>query len=85
MLQEFAEEGHDSWIPSCKVGEGVSIYFMCGDAIGIYREFISRGAKASKPVVSNGLWVTHLSDPDGYEIAFESPANAPEDTELTDS
>jgi catechol 2,3-dioxygenase-like lactoylglutathione lyase family enzyme len=32
MLQEFRREGHDSWVPAAKVGEGVSICFQCKDA-----------------------------------------------------
>jgi catechol 2,3-dioxygenase-like lactoylglutathione lyase family enzyme len=27
MLQEFSREGHDSWVPQGKVGEGVSLWF----------------------------------------------------------
>src|SRR6202158_6452977 len=38
MLQEFRKEGHDSWVPAGKVGQGVSIYFICEDALAIYRE-----------------------------------------------
>jgi lactoylglutathione lyase len=38
MLQEFRKEGHDSWVPEGKVGEGVSIYFICEDALAIYSE-----------------------------------------------
>jgi lactoylglutathione lyase len=84
MLQEFRKEGHDSWVPACKVGEGVSISFMCKDSIEIYKRAIAKGLNASKPVVGNGLWVTYLSDPDGYRIDFESPTDVPEDTELSD-
>lgn len=36
MLQEFRKEGHDSWAPKGPVGEGVSICFMCEDAIALY-------------------------------------------------
>ena len=72
MLQEFRKEGHDSWVPEGKLGEGVSICFICKDALAIYREVRSRGIQASKPFVGNGMWVTSLSDPDGYRIDFES-------------
>ena len=72
MLQEFPKEGHDSWSPKGKVGEGVSICFQCDDALAIYRAVTARGIKASKPFVGNGMWVTSLSDPDGYKIEFES-------------
>jgi catechol 2,3-dioxygenase-like lactoylglutathione lyase family enzyme len=84
MLQEFRTEGHDSWTPAGKVGEGVSIYFICDDALAIYREINARGIQASKPFVGNGMWVTSLSDPDGYQLAFESATDAPVDTEYTE-
>jgi hypothetical protein len=30
------------------------------------------------------MWVTPLSDPDGYKIEFESPTNVPEETKLSE-
>ena len=63
-----------------KVGEGVSICFICEDALAIYREVRSRGIEASKPLVGNGMWVTSLSDPDGYRVDFESYTDVAEDT-----
>jgi lactoylglutathione lyase len=83
MLQEFRKEGHDSWLPQGKVGEGVSICFICRDAIEIYRNVTARGIRASRPFVGNGMWVTSLSDPDGYRIDFESYTDAPEETEFS--
>ena len=80
MLQEFPTAGHDSWTPEGKVGEGVSIYFICEDALAIYREISARGIQAAKPFVGNGMWVTSLSDPDGYRLAFESTTDAPEES-----
>lgn len=80
MLQEFRKEGHDSWVPEGKVGEGVSIYFICEDALSIYREVTSRGIHVSRPFVRNGMWVTGLSNPDGYKIYFESETDVPEET-----
>ncbi len=44
----------------------------------------SRGIKASRPVVGNGMWVTSLLDPDGYRIEFESCTDVPEDTEFSE-
>jgi lactoylglutathione lyase len=82
MLQEFRKEGHDSWTPEGKPGMGVTICFMCLDAITLYREFIGRGIAAQRPFVGNRLWVTSVTDPDGYRLIFESPTDAPEDTEL---
>ena len=84
MLQEFPKEGHDSWVPQSKVGKGVSIYFICEDALAIYREVKSRGIRTSRPFVGNGMWVTSLSDPDGYQIHFESNTDVPEDTEYSE-
>jgi len=84
MLQEFRREGHDSWKPSGKVGEGVSVCFQCEDALAIYREAKTRGIATSRnPFVGNGLWVVPFSDPDGYRIDFESPTQVPEETEYS--
>ena len=85
MLQQFPTEGHDSWAPEGKAGEGVSVFFICEDALELYRRFRSRGIRASTPFVGNGMWVTSLRDPDGYRIAFESPTDAPEDTRYVES
>jgi predicted lactoylglutathione lyase len=84
MLQEFSKEGHDSWVPQCKVGEGVSLCFTCEDALAIYHAATARGLAASEPQVGNSMWVTSLHDPDGYCIDFESPTDTPEDTRLSD-
>jgi lactoylglutathione lyase len=81
MLQTFLTEGHDAWKPQGKLGEGVTIFFQCTDALAIYREITRRGIQASKPFVGNGMWVTSLADPDGYKLEFESPTDQPEDTE----
>ena len=84
MLQEFRTEGHDSWVPKGKLGEGVSICFICTDALAIYRQVKSRGIEASRPFVGNGMWVTSLSDPDGYRIDFESYTDVPEETQYSE-
>jgi len=84
MLQEFRREGPNSWAPAGKVGEGVSIYFQCRDALAVYRAATRHGVNASKPIVGNGQWETFLSDPDGYKIVFVSPTDLPEDTEFSE-
>jgi catechol 2,3-dioxygenase-like lactoylglutathione lyase family enzyme len=84
MLQEFRKQGHDSWVPESKVGVGVSICFQCEDALAIYRELTSRGIQAQTPFVGNCMWVTTMSDPDGYELSFQSPTDVPEDTVFSD-
>ena len=53
---------------------------MCADAIAIYHDALSRGLTASRPFVGNNLWVTSLTDPDGYRLDFESPTDVPEET-----
>jgi lactoylglutathione lyase len=84
MLQEYWRDGRRSGAPDGPLGQGVSICFMCADAIAIYRELLARGVAAERPFVGNGLWVTSVSDPDGYRLAFESPTDIPEDTVYSD-
>ncbi len=84
MLQEFWREGHHSNMPEGKLGQGVSICFVCEDALALYHEFTVRGIRASEPFVGNGMWVTSLSDPDGYRLEFESYTDVPEDTKLSE-
>ena len=84
MLQEIWKEGPHAWVPEGKLGVGVSVCFTCKDALAIYHEVTSRGIQASRPFVGNGMWVTSLSDPDGYRIEFESLTDVPEETEFSD-
>ena len=80
MLQEFWKAGNHANLPEGKPGVGVSINFICKDALAIYRDLAAHGVPASRPSVGNGMWVTHVQDPDGYNLSFESPTNVPEDT-----
>lgn len=80
MLQEFPTEGHDSWKPDGMPGQGVSLWFVCEDALGIYRELTGRHIPATIPEVGNRMWVTTLDDPDGYRLNFESATDSPEGT-----
>ncbi|HEV8282861.1 MAG TPA: VOC family protein [Chitinophagaceae bacterium] len=82
MLQAGKKQRHDSRVPEVKQGIGISIYFMCEDALAIYRELRSRNIQAKKPFIGNGMWVTELLDPDGYRLFFESPTDEPEETVL---
>ena len=75
MLQEFAKE---------KTGDGISLWFQCDDAIAIYRDITARGIEASEPQVGNSMWDIRLTDPDGYQLHFESPTDTPEDTMLSE-
>jgi len=80
MLQEY----HPNKIPSDKRGEGVSVCFQCKDALAIYHEALARGLAPRRPFVGNGMWVTILTDPDGYKLDFESPTTVPEETVYSD-
>jgi catechol 2,3-dioxygenase-like lactoylglutathione lyase family enzyme len=84
MLQDFRRDGGKSWSPDGPLGLGVSIMFICSDALSIYHEFTARGLKPSLPFVGNGMWVTSLRDPDGYSVEFESQTDAPEDSTFDD-
>jgi GNAT superfamily N-acetyltransferase/uncharacterized glyoxalase superfamily protein PhnB len=66
-------------------GAGVSINFTCSDAIAWYKEITARGINAERPFVGNSMWVTRVVDPDGYDLYFESPTDAPEESEYTGS
>jgi len=83
MLQEYRKSDHYT-PPADKPGVGVSICFLCNDAIALYREFKGKGVDARRPFVGNRMWVTSLFDPDGYRLDFESKTDAPEESELRD-
>ena len=71
MLQEFwkkGEHGDSPGPPETPFAPGMSICFMCSDAIALYRQFCGRGIAAARPFVGNGLWVTSVMDPDGYKL-----------------
>ncbi len=80
MLQEFWQDGSHEGAPEGVLGAGMCLYVICRDAIALYREFKGRGIEASPPFVGNGMWVTGVTDPDGYSLYFESPTDAPEGT-----
>ena len=84
MLQEFRTEGHDSRQFSENKGEGVSLFFFCDNAVAYYRDVRSRGVDASEPQVGNGMWVTSMADPDGYNLYFQSVTDVPEETRLSE-
>lgn len=41
MLQDFRRDGGTSWSPDGPLGLGVSVMFICDDALAIYREVTS--------------------------------------------
>lgn len=83
MLQEYWKDGHPGGVPDGPLGQGACICFMCADAIAVYNAALARGLAPAVPYVGNGLWVTSFTDPDGYRLDFESPADQPEATVYT--
>ena len=81
MLQEYNEKNKMS---QEKPGEGVEIFFICEDALAIYKQIISNGIQASEPFVGNKMWVVQVKDPDGYKISFESFTDVPEETKYSE-
>jgi len=81
MLQEYLP----AKIPTTKRGEGVSICFQCRDALAIYNGALAENLKPQRPFVGNAMWVTILTDPDGYKLDFESPTDVPEETVYSDT
>jgi lactoylglutathione lyase len=85
MLQEFRKDHHpDSGRPEGTLGTGVSVCFICMDALAIYRQALARGVQAKSPFVGNGMWVASFCDPDGYRVDFESYTDVPEETEYSE-
>lgn len=80
MLQEIWKEGPQGRTPEGELGAGVTICFLCKDALTIFHEAKSRGIEATTPFVGNGMWVTTMTDPDGYRLDFESVTDVPEET-----
>jgi uncharacterized glyoxalase superfamily protein PhnB len=78
------QERHPSQALEGKAGVGVSLCFTCTDALEFYHEAKARGIEASEPQVGNGMWVTGLTDPDGYRLFFQSVTDAPEETKLSE-
>ncbi|SIN89006.1 VOC family protein [Chitinophaga niabensis] len=81
MLQEHMKTGEYT---EHKKGLGVCVCFMCNDAVALYHTFRSKGLAVNEPVVENGLWVIKLTDPDGYNLLFESETDVSEETKYSD-
>ena len=75
MLQEYR-----GLPPAVKRGEGVSVCFICDDALVVHQHLLQLGVQTKEPFVGNGMWVVELTDPDGYCIYFESLTDIAEET-----
>jgi lactoylglutathione lyase len=83
MLQESSDSSPEKEAAAGALGNGVSLYFQCSDALTIYREAAARGIHALRePQVGNFAWEVFFADPDGYKINFSSPTDLPEETLL---
>lgn len=47
----------------------------------LVRSMKERGVVVQRPFVGNRMCVTSLKDPDGYQLHFQSPTDAPEESE----
>lgn len=56
-------------------GRGVIFYFNCSDVELLYKSFVSRGlSETSLEVAFYGMKQLELTDPNGYQLCFQSPA-----------
>jgi lactoylglutathione lyase len=81
MLQKFWRKGEETGRPEGALGQGVSVCFMCEDALAIYRDAMAKGLAPQRPFVGNNMWVVSFADPDGYRLDFESATDVAEETE----
>lgn len=84
MLQAILPDSSIGVTAEEKMGVGVTICFQCRDALALYKTLSARGLSPKRPFVGNGMWVTSLTDPDGYHLEFESFTDVPEETEYTE-
>ena len=84
MLQEWKDDPSHPPRPQGKVGLGVGFNFNCADALAVYRALRDRGISTRRPFVGNAMWVVSLEDPDGYSLHFQSPTEAPEESQYPD-
>ena len=80
MLQEWGSTDERRNELEGRVGLGVGINFICRDALSFYNAVKERGLTVQQPFVGNQMWVTSLVDPDGYQLHFESPTDAEDET-----
>ena len=80
MLQELNEDHPNRINANRTKGKCISMNFICTDAIELYKEFRSKNIHSQIPFVGNNMWVVGLTDPDGFQINFESMTDTPEGT-----
>jgi len=80
MLQEYRSRANGKGQP----GVDVEICFQCIDSLALYNEFMLNSLQPTEPFVGNNLWVTAVTDPDGFRLSFHSPTDVPEETTYTE-
>jgi lactoylglutathione lyase len=83
MLQSLVDDEGRAVPLATTRGVGVSVSFMCRDALAIAEDARSHGVVGQEPFVGNGLWVASFTDPDGYRVDFSSPTDVAEETTLS--
>ena len=69
MLQQ-AEEVDP---PAKERGQGVTFYFLCDDVTALHADLTHRGTEVAPPTTAfYGMQQIFLTDPDGYQLCFES-------------
>lgn len=69
MLQQACEED----VPADQRGRGVGFFFNCDDAETLYRQLTARGLSVAPPQLAfYGMNQVFVTDPDGYELCFQS-------------
>ena len=65
--------GCDEDGPAAAWSQGVAFYFNCDDAAAVHREFADRGLELPPPERAfYGMDQVYLTDPDGYQLCFQS-------------
>ncbi len=78
MLQELNADHPYRLAGSGKKGHCSSMNFICKDALALYHEFKSKKLEPDIPFVGNNMWVVLITDPDGFNLNFESETDVPE-------
>lgn len=74
MLQQSCPDEDDM----SKVGNGVTLYWICDDVDTLQKQFTANGFELNDPTVAYyGMKQLYLKDPDGYDLCFECPVQCP--------
>jgi uncharacterized glyoxalase superfamily protein PhnB len=74
IMLQTAEEAEDG--PAKERGRGVTLYFVCDDVDVLFEEVSSRGLGVNPPTLAYyGMRQLFVTEPNGYLVCFESPAD----------